>query len=624
MQFIDEATIGVAAGNGGDGIVAWRREKYIPKGGPAGGDGGHGGSVYLEAAPELSTLVEFRFRRSFAAESGKPGGTSNKSGKSGDDLVVAVPVGTLVYRTFEDKAEAFLTDLAHPGERVLAAKGGRGGLGNQHFATSTRQAPRFAERGAPGERCTLRLELRLLADCGIIGVPNAGKSTLLSVVSAARPAIADYPFTTTQPQLGVVRVSDDESFVIVDVPGLIEGAHAGAGLGDRFLKHVERTRVSVHLLDGAKSLDDVLRDKETIERELAAWDENLLAKPMLLVLNKLDLPDARERLSELRSRFPEIRGISAATGEGVRELIYAAWQAITAAPLPAMAAPPPAHIELKPIDAFRIERGRDGAFELSGERIERLAAMTDFESDEALVRFERALAKMGVEKKIARTGCPARGYGSHRTVRIHVLVKLGIFGGTFDPIHNAHLFVAESARLLEGLDRVLFVPTNNQHYRDKAFASAEHRCAMILGAIGANPGFELDDTDLRDDASGYTADLLPRLQTKHPGAEFTFIIGADSLVSANWVRFDEVLEALERFVIAPRPGVREDGLQLVIAALPSHLRERVSTLNLPEMPESATFIRGLLAAGRSVRYLVPEPVWEYIVLHKLYGYDGPA
>jgi nicotinate-nucleotide adenylyltransferase len=201
-------------------------------------------------------------------------------------------------------------------------------------------------------------------------------------------------------------------------------------------------------------------------------------------------------------------------------------------------------------------------------------------------------------------------------------MKLGIFGGTFDPIHNAHLFVAEAARLLEGLDRVLFVPGSNQQYRDKALASPEHRCAMILGAIATNRAFELDDTDLRADGSGYTADLLPRLRQKHPDARFTFIIGADSLVTTSWVRFDEVLESLERFVIAPRPGVRADALQRVIEAVPNHLRERVKTLNLPEVPESATQIRALLAQGRSVRYLVPEPVWQYILSQKLYGLNG--
>ena len=404
MKFIDEATIQVGAGNGGDGIVAWRREKYIPMGGPAGGDGGKGGSVFLETTPELSTLVEFRFKRSFAADSGKAGGTSNKSGRSGDDLTIMVPVGTIVYRTLEGKPETFLADLATPGERTQVAKGGRGGLGNQHFANAVRQAPRFSEKGEPGERCSLRLELRLLADCGIVGVPNAGKSTLLSVVSAARPKIADYAFTTLEPQLGVVRVSDEESFVMVDVPGLIEGAHEGAGLGDQFLRHVERTRALVHLLDGAKSLEEIVSDKEIIENELGSWNPKLLEKPTMFVVSKLDLPDARERFDQLRERFPDLRGISAATGEGVRDLVYAVWRTIEHAPMPEIVTPPPALIELTPHDAFTIERDQEGTFVVGGERIQRLASMTDFDTDEGLARFERSLAKMGVEKKLRELG----------------------------------------------------------------------------------------------------------------------------------------------------------------------------------------------------------------------------
>ena len=403
MKFIDEAAVTIAAGNGGDGLVAWRREKYIPKGGPAGGDGGHGGSVYLEATPELSTLVEFRFKRQFAAEAGKGGGTSNKSGRSGEDLVIPVPVGTLVYRALEDQPEAFLADLSAPGERVMVAKGGRGGLGNQHFATSTRQAPRFAEKGEPGQHCALRLELKLLADCGIIGLPNAGKSTLLSVVSAARPKIADYPFTTLEPQLGVVRVSEEDSFVMVDVPGLIEGAHTGAGLGDQFLRHVERTRVLIHLLDGAKPLDEILADKTTIEQELAAWNPQLPEKPTLLVVSKLDLPDAQERLNDLRARFPDVRGISSATREGVQDLVYAAWRTIQETPIPEVAAPEPAQIHLKPSEPFLIHK-EDETFVISGERVERLAAMTNFDSDEGLARFEQILAKMGVDKRLREMG----------------------------------------------------------------------------------------------------------------------------------------------------------------------------------------------------------------------------
>ncbi|MHB8141594.1 MAG: GTPase ObgE [Vulcanimicrobiaceae bacterium] len=405
MQFIDEATIELLAGNGGDGTVGWRREKYVPKGGPAGGDGGHGASIAIEATSALSTLVEFRYKRRFEGESGKAGGTSNKSGKAGTDLTIFVPVGTLVFVTPENGGERLLADLADLGARVIAAKGGRGGLGNQHFATSTRQAPHFAEKGAPGEHVTLRFELRLLADCGIVGVPNAGKSTLLSAISAARPKVADYPFTTLEPHLGVVRVSEEESFVAVDVPGLIEGAHDGAGLGDRFLRHVERTRVLVHLLDGAKPLDELLLDKTMIDAELLAWNRHLLDKPMLLVVNKLDLPDARQRLDEIRERFGAgVLGISGATGEGVSELVYATARTIRAAPLPELDLPESAPIQLKPKDAFRIERADDGTFVVTGERVERLAAMTDFDSDEALARFERTLAKMGVEKRLRASG----------------------------------------------------------------------------------------------------------------------------------------------------------------------------------------------------------------------------
>jgi GTPase len=408
VQFIDEAVINVAAGNGGDGIVAWRREKYVPKGGPAGGDGGRGGDVVLVADPELGTLVDFRFKKQFGAESGKGGGQNNKAGPAGKELVIRVPVGTLVTRTSIDADGArghsrLFADLSTPHERVRVAKGGRGGQGNQHFATAARQAPHFAYNGEPGEKCELKLELKLLADAGVIGLPNAGKSTLLSVVSAARPKIADYPFTTLEPQLGVVRVADFESFVMVDVPGLIEGAHEGAGLGDRFLRHVERTRVLVHLIDGAKSPDEVLADKATIEAELRAWNATLLDRPVIVVITKLDLPDARATFDALRDRIDGLRGISAATGEGVRDLIYATWETIKSTPVPAVAQPEPAQIELTADEPFAIAID-DGVYVVSGDRVERLARMTDFDNDEALARFEQILAKMGVDKKLRELG----------------------------------------------------------------------------------------------------------------------------------------------------------------------------------------------------------------------------
>jgi GTP-binding protein len=404
MQFIDEATISVAGGRGGDGIVAWRREKYVPKGGPAGGDGGRGGDVLLEATPELSTLVDFRFKKHFAAEAGKAGSTSNKSGRSALDLIVPVPVGTLAYRLEEEGREWLVADLSTPGERIRVAKGGRGGLGNQHFATSTRQAPRFAEKGEPAESCTLRLELKLLADCGLVGLPNAGKSTLLSVVSAARPKIADYPFTTLEPQLGVVRLAPEESFVMVDIPGLIEGAHAGSGLGDRFLRHIERTRVLLHLMDGARPAADILADKATIENELKLWNATLLDRPLVPVLTKLDLPEARERFEELRGRIEGLRGISAATGEGVRDLLYVAFRTIATTPLPEVASAGAPRFVLTPQEPFSIAQDPDGVYVVSGERVERLAAMTDFDTDEGLGRFEAILAKMGVEKRLREMG----------------------------------------------------------------------------------------------------------------------------------------------------------------------------------------------------------------------------
>ena len=394
----------VAGGTGGDGIVAWRREKYVDKGGPAGGDGGHGGNVVLEATHGLSTLVEFRFKRHFAADAGKAGSNSRKSGRSADDLVIPVPIGTLAFRIDEDGRELLVADLSEDGQRITVAKGGRGGLGNQHFATASRQAPRFAEKGEPAESATLRLELKLLADCGVVGLPNAGKSTLLSVASAARPKIADYPFTTLEPQLGVVRLGPEESFVMVDVPGLIEGAHSGLGLGDRFLKHIERTRVLVHLIDGAQSPDEILAAKATIDNELVLWNEKLRDRPTIVVISKIDVPQARESFETLREQIPDLRGISAATGEGVRELLFVAFTRIQTTPIPEVAEQEAPRIVLTPREPFEISITEDGVYEVYGERVERLAAMTDFDSDEGLGRFELVLGKMGVDKKLRELG----------------------------------------------------------------------------------------------------------------------------------------------------------------------------------------------------------------------------
>jgi GTPase len=329
--FVDEAKIYVKAGNGGNGCVAFRREKYVPRGGPSGGDGGNGGSVYLEANPNDNTLLRYRYNREFKADRGRHGEGSNCTGHSGEDLILQVPVGTMA---LDDQTGETIADLA-AGQRVLVAHGGRGGRGNQHFAKPWHQAPREHEDGFPGEERHLRLELKLLADVGLVGFPNAGKSTLISVISAARPKIANYPFTTLEPNLGVVNADGGtgkegreigRTFVVADLPGLIEGAHLGAGLGIRFLRHVERTRLLVHLIDTSDAnADDPVHSFEVINGELAAFSESLTRKPMIVAATKLDATTDRTRLEALRDyckkQALEFHSVSAAAGEGVKELV---------------------------------------------------------------------------------------------------------------------------------------------------------------------------------------------------------------------------------------------------------------------------------------------------------------
>lgn len=335
-MFVDEVDIHVAAGAGGRGCLSFRREKYVPRGGPDGGDGGAGGSVFLAATAHRNTLVDFRFHPEFEARGGRHGEGSNRSGQSAEDLVIEVPVGTLVFERRAEGEPELLVDLAEAGQRFLVARGGRGGLGNAHFATSTNRAPRKVQPGEEGEVRDLRLQLKLLADVGLVGYPNAGKSTLISRVSAARPKIASYPFTTLTPHLGVVALSDTRSFVIADVPGLIEGAHEGHGLGHQFLRHLERTKVLIHLVDvsGASGRDPV-EDFDVVQRELGLFDAHLASKPQLVAANKLDALDDPDRLARLKAHvaqaglpFFEISGV---TGAGVDRLIEAAWAAIAEA-----------------------------------------------------------------------------------------------------------------------------------------------------------------------------------------------------------------------------------------------------------------------------------------------------
>src|SRR5437870_6863529 len=334
MQFIDETEIFVKAGDGGAGAVACRREKFVPRGGPSGGDGGNGGDIVLETDERLTTLLDFRFKREYRAKNGEPGRGRDQNGHAAPELVLKVPPGTLVRDA--DTSEV-LADLRENGRRWVLAKGGRGGLGNMTFATSTLQAPRFAQPGTEGEEKRVRLELRVLADVGLVGFPNAGKSTLVSRLSRARPKIADYPFTTLQPHLGVVQYKDGRSFVLSDLPGLIEGAHRGAGLGHRFLKHMARCRAIIHLVDAAQDRD-LVADFDAINRELELFDAALGRKPQVIAANKIDIPEARERAEalqrQLKHRKLDVHLVSGASGEGLPELLDAVVRALDAAPLP--------------------------------------------------------------------------------------------------------------------------------------------------------------------------------------------------------------------------------------------------------------------------------------------------
>ncbi len=322
-MFIDRAKIKVKAGDGGNGVTAFRREKFVPRGGPSGGDGGVGGDVWIESDESLNTLLHLRYNPEHKAERGRHGEGSNRFGKDGESITVKVPVGTQV---FDAETNELLFDLTESGQRYLAAKGGKGGWGNAHFATPTKRAPKYHYNGRSGEERELQLELKLIADVALVGLPNAGKSTLISVISAAKPKIADYPFTTLEPNLGVVDMGDFNTFVVADIPGLIEGASEGAGLGDRFLRHVERTKLILHLVDVSSQLEtDVIENYETINRELKNYDEELAARPQIIVATKTDALDDRERLERLRKKAVkdgrEFFAISSATRKGVDELV---------------------------------------------------------------------------------------------------------------------------------------------------------------------------------------------------------------------------------------------------------------------------------------------------------------
>ncbi|MCE5197381.1 MAG: GTPase ObgE [Armatimonadota bacterium] len=407
MQFVDQVEIAIKSGDGGNGIVAFRKEKFIPRGGPSGGNGGKGGDVVLVADAKLSTLVDLRYKKHYKAERGADGGANDRSGKQGEDLVLKVPVGTIVYRTDTGR---MLADLTHDGQRVVVQNGGKGGLGNAAFATSTLQTPKFAEKGEPTDEIPITLELKLLADVGLVGYPSVGKSTLISKISAAKPKIADYPFTTLVPNLGVVAIGD-KSFVVADMPGLIEGAHTGAGLGHQFLRHIERTRLLVHIIDvSGFSGRDPIHDFDSINDELRAHSEKLAGLPQIIALNKVDYPEAPAIIEQLKpdleGRGYEVFEISALTGQGVQPLLYRVAAKLDELP----------HEELEPEqevvrftvspdhEQWDVRKVGEGEFVIEGRSVEMLVRRTDISNEYALRRMHKQLDKMGVISRLRELG----------------------------------------------------------------------------------------------------------------------------------------------------------------------------------------------------------------------------
>ncbi|MBY0146714.1 GTPase ObgE [Neobacillus niacini] len=411
-MFVDQTKIYVKGGDGGNGMVAFRREKYVPMGGPAGGDGGKGADVVFEVNEGLRTLMDFRYQRHWKAPRGEHGMSKNQHGKNAKDMIVKVPPGTVV---MDAETKEVIADLVENGQRAVIAKGGRGGRGNSRFATPSNPAPELAENGEPGQERDVILELKLLADVGLVGFPSVGKSTLLSVVSSAKPKIAEYHFTTIVPNLGMVETEDNRSFVMADLPGLIEGASEGVGLGHQFLRHIERTRVIVHVIDMAATEGrDPYEDYLTINKELEEYNLRLTERPQIIVANKMDMPDAEENLEKFKERLEEdfpIFPISALSRKGLRELLFAIADKIEQTPeFPLEHEEEETGVnrvlykhEADP-EAFYITRDPDGSFVISGEKVEKLFKMTNFQTEESVRRFSRQLRGLGVDDALRQKG----------------------------------------------------------------------------------------------------------------------------------------------------------------------------------------------------------------------------
>ncbi len=623
----DRTEIRIKAGDGGSGVVSFRREMYVPFGGPDGGDGGKGGDIIIRADKSTDSLRSLSQNKLYRAENGYNGAGRQKYGKGGKELILNVPPGTIVIVKEADGAEVMLADLNNIDEQVVVGRGGKGGWGNVHFKSSTNQTPRLAQRGEKGEEKTIRLEMRLIADVGIIGYPNAGKSTLLAAASAAKPKIASYPFTTLEPILGIVEMGRDR-FILAEIPGLIEGAHLGKGLGHEFLQHAMRTKILIHLVSGTS--DTPTEDMVKVNNELALFDASLANKPQIIALNKIDLPEVQEKLeiikSELSGAGIKAQYISAEMGQGVKELMTAALELLRAQTKVAKTPEPPVKVfRPKPKEGRVKVIKQGGEWVITAPGLDRLIAGGGATAGELRWQLNYQLEKHGVngilEKAGVRAGdkvrCGDFVWEWERPGRS--VNKIGIFGGTFDPVHLGHLMVAEEVKTALDLSEVLLVPAGQPMSRPNVNVTpAKQRLAMLNLAIEGSPYLKISTIEIERKGPSYTADTIAEIKNKSGrGDELYFILGWDSLEQLpTWHEPSKII-SLCTLVAVPRPGYAKPNLKTLEGVLPG-ISERVILLDKPRVDISATEIRELTAKGETIDHLVPEAVAKYIKKNKLY------
>ncbi len=607
-------------------MVGFRREMYVPFGGPDGGDGGRGGNVIVRADRSTDSLRYYQQRKIFRAENGHNGAGRQKHGKDGKDVVLAVPPGTMIF-TEEDGNRMKLADLEKDGDKVVIAEGGKGGWGNVHFKSSTNQAPRIALRGEKGEEKTIRLEMRIIADAGIIGYPNAGKSTLLARASAAKPKVAGYPFTTLEPVLGVVETGMD-SFVMAEIPGLIEGAHLGKGLGHDFLQHAMRTKIFIHMVDGTSGTP--AEDMMKVNGELAMFDASLAQKPQIVAVNKIDLPEVKEKLKSLKEEFSGagIRAhyVSAATGEGVDGLMAEAMKVLKAQQAEAKKVELPVKVFRPQPREDRVKVAREGdVWVVKASWLDRLIAGGGATAEELRGQLNQQLSRLGAEKTLERAGVKAGD-----KIRCGDLMwewssagkggkKTGILGGTFDPVHKGHIMMAKEAKESLELDEVLMIPAGQpMSKKNEIITPAKHRLEMLKLAVEGIPYLKISTIEIEREGPSYTADTLAQLREKSKGGdELYFILGWDCLAQLpTWHEPSRII-SMCTLVAVPRPGHAKPRLRQLEANLPG-ITKKVVFLDKPKVDISATGIREMAVMGESIEQLVPKPVAEYIKKNKLY------